>query len=962
MQRRTFLPGITLAFSIALSVIQPATTKAQVKWPEITQQTKPWARWWWEGSAVDNKNLTAVMEEYKAAGLGGLEVTPIYGIKGEESRAINFLSDKWMSVFEHTLAEGKRLDLGIDLANATGWPFGGPWVTPADASKELRYKVYEVKAGQSLTEKVEFIQEPLVRAEGGKKVSIKDVKQPLSLNKNLQDLALDQIQFQEPLPLMTLMAYDDQSNSIELTDKVDASGKLQWKAPADHGQWRLYALFEGQHGKMVERAAPGGEGLVIDHFSKTALQHYLQRFDQAFKGESLEGLRAFFNDSYEVDDARGQADITPELFSFFKTRRGYDLKKYLPALLGKGTDDTSIRVLTDYRRTIGELLLEHFTEPWEDWAKKYHKIIRNQSHGSPANILDLYGAIDIPETEGEDRLRFKFASSSAQVLGKPLISSESATWLKDHFLASFGDVKAAMDLYFLGGVNHTFYHGVAYSPLSAPWPGWLFYAAVHFSPTNPQWTNFSALNAYVARVQSFLQSSRPDNDILQYYPIYDSYAKKGRALLNHYDGMKGFEGTDFDDNANWMLEKGYGFDFISDKQIEGLKMQDGQLTSPGGKYKTILLSAVQHLPVQTLEKLMALVDGGAQLIVFKRLPKDVPGLGQLEQRQAKFDKLIAALHFEKGENGVQTAKFGKGQVLLGDGLDRLLEQTKVQRETMVDDSLVFTRRINADNQYTYFIDNRSENHIDGWINLSKQAGGAIGYNPMSQKAGKIPVKIGGQGELSVYLQLAPGESIILKTTGAAATGVGYPYYKKEDDAVTVKGPWTLSFKVGGPILPKARKLNEAKFWTEIDKTDSVFNRFAGIGIYTTEFKKPKAAQTATTWRLELGAVKENASVWLNGQQLGVVLGPHYAIDFPASLLKANNHLEIRVASLMANRIRYMDQHHIVYKKFYNTNFPAHDAENRGPDGLFTAAGWDVKPAGLGGPVQLVPLSNFQPGE
>jgi hypothetical protein len=86
-------------------------------------------------------------------------------------------------------------------------------------------------------------------------------------------------------------------------------------------------------------------------------------------------------------------------------------------------------------------------------------LIRNQSHGSPANILDLYGAIDIPETEGTDILRFKFATSTAHVLGKPLASAEAATWLDEHFQSSLGDVKLALDKYFIGGVNHIFYHG-----------------------------------------------------------------------------------------------------------------------------------------------------------------------------------------------------------------------------------------------------------------------------------------------------------------------------------------------------------------------------------------------------------------------------------------------------------------------------------------------------------------------
>jgi hypothetical protein len=41
--------------------------------------------------------------------------------------------------------------------------------------------------------------------------------------------------------------------------------EIELAAPA--GKWKLIALFEGLHGKMVERAAPGGEGRAIDHFN-----------------------------------------------------------------------------------------------------------------------------------------------------------------------------------------------------------------------------------------------------------------------------------------------------------------------------------------------------------------------------------------------------------------------------------------------------------------------------------------------------------------------------------------------------------------------------------------------------------------------------------------------------------------------------------------------------------------------
>ena len=278
---------------------------------------------------------------------------------------------------------------------------------------------------------------------------------------------------------------------------------------------------------MVERAGKGGEGNVIDHFSKKAIRDFLSVFDEGARDIDLTGLRAFFNDSYEVDDAQGESDWTPLLFDEFKTRRGYDLKQYLPALFGNDSDEVNSRVLCDFRETISDLLLDNFTKEWAAWAKTHKAVIRNQAHGSPANILDLYEASDIPETEGLEPMRIKMATSSAHVSGKPLIACEAATWLDEHFLADLAAVKQNLDRYLANGVNHIVYHGTPYSPTNEKWPGWLFYAAVHFAPTNSWWDELKAVNEYVTRCQSFMQNSSPDNDILLYFPIYDTWSEKG---------------------------------------------------------------------------------------------------------------------------------------------------------------------------------------------------------------------------------------------------------------------------------------------------------------------------------------------------------------------------------------------------------------------------------------------------
>lgn len=107
-------------------------------------------------------------------------------------------------------------------------------------------------------------------------------------------------------------------------------------------------------------------------------------------------------------------------------------------------------MLYDYRQTINDLLINHYSIRWQHWAAKQGKGIRNQAHGSPANILDLYAVSDVPEIEGRDLVSIKAAPSVAHTEGKKLSSSESATWLNEHFQSNLGDVKKALDLFFWG--------------------------------------------------------------------------------------------------------------------------------------------------------------------------------------------------------------------------------------------------------------------------------------------------------------------------------------------------------------------------------------------------------------------------------------------------------------------------------------------------------------------------------
>lgn len=940
--------------SCSIKETDKGTETGKIKWPEISQEMKPWTRWWWFGNAVTEKDLTAALEAYKKAGLGGVEITPIYGVRGTEDHFIDFLSPAWMDKLSYTLKEAKRLGLGVDLANASGWPFGGPWVDEQMACKNMVSKVFTLEGGHTLTENITYVQAPLVRLAGEKKVTITDIKAPITANENLQDYAFDQVRYERELPLIIVTASKKGKNGftevIDLTNKVE-KGKLEWTAP--QGEWTVCALFQGNHGKMVERAGPGGEGNVIDHFSSEALEKYLNKFDTAFKDNDLSYLRYFFNDSYEVDDAQGQANWTPAFFSAFKTTRGYDLTKHIPALLGLDTEEMNSRVLYDYRMTVSDLLLEKYTKNWQKWAAKQGKGIRNQAHGSPANVLDLYAASDIPEIEGTEIVNLKSAPSAAHVTGKKLTSSESATWLNEHFESNLGDVKGAVDKLWLAGVNHIFYHGTAYSPQQAKWPGWLFYAAVHFTPTNSLWEDFGAFNQYAARAQSFLQAGKPSNDILLYFGLADLWSERGKYMLKHFHSNKFFDELSLKACGDYLSKEGYSWDALSDKQLIDVTCQDSALFIGGNIYKTLVVPEIQYMPIETFEKLMKLAQEGATVIFHKNMPSDIPGLANLAQARKKMNVLKGKLAFTRKGNS-QTAIYGKGKIILSNDLSSLTDNTSLAPEQMYTKGLQCIRRVKDDGNYYYFINNPSQKPFKGWITLHAQYRSAALYNLMTGKDGYVKTREQGDNT-EMYLELASTESIVVETFRGEYKGAFYPYYESAGKPFELSG-WKIDFVKGGPVLPTSiTTTKELQSWTNYGPA---YTAFSGTAEYSTMI--PTLSTKADAWRLDLGDVHESASIYINGNYLGTCFSSPYSIEIPSNLLtNGNNELKIRVSNLMANRIADLDKRGVEWRIFYNTNFNARSKMNVGKDGKFTAKNWKPKLSGLIGPAILTPIAIHQ---
>lgn len=821
------LKTTTLILALLLA---PLTAPAQL--PKPMQEAKPGVRWWWLGSAVDKPNLEWSLGQYATHGIGAVEITPIYGVQGNEANDIPFLSPEWMDMLRFTEEQCHSKGIETDMATGTGWPFGGPWVPIEEAACKAIFVTDTVDSGTDIS-KLRF--------------NIPEKERPYS----------------------TLTA-------------------VRTFPTGDQGQLRVIALFTGRTRQKVKRAAPGGEGYVIDHFDRKAVAHYLAHIDSAFEASGTPYPHTFFNDSYEVYGA----DWTPTLPDEFQKRRGYSLIDHLDRLV-----DGDPQTVSDYRETLGEILLENFTCQWTAWAHSHGAVTRNQAHGSPANLIDCYAAVDIPEIEGfgltdfgirglrrdpsftrpnfSDLSMLKYAPSAAHITGKRFTSSETFTWLTEHFRTSLSQMKPDMDLMFCAGVNHMFFHGTAYSPKDDPWPGWKFYATVDMSPTNTIWRDAPYLMDYIRRCQTYLQWGEPDNDFLVYLPVREMWRQDTGHLLMQFDiHSMSRKAPGFIREILAIDSLGYDCDYISDKYLKTCTTHpDGSITTAAGTtYKGLLHGA------------------------------DAAKMASL----AKPEEMKTRLH------------------------------------------LKMIRRRNPYGWH-YFIANLTPHDVSADVALAVDAHDGIWYNPMDSTYSPTTWN---KGRLHVSLRSGESRILIAGDTGrlladSPVTLSPEPSWQHADSIDLTAGKWALTFTGEKPQVAGTFSLDRLQTWETLGDSAAVT---MGTGVYETTFRLSRS-QAARRWTIDLGDVRESARVYINGQFAGCAWAAPFTLDTRNLLRKGNNTLRIEVTNLPANRIADMDRRGVKWRKMKEINVVDLNYKKT------TYAGWAPVKSGLNSSVKLYTSNN-----
>ena len=877
---------------ILLTAIQsagPAASEASsapapftAAWPEPDQTARPWIRWWWPGNALTPEDVRKDLNAMADAGIGGVEITPIYGSRDGRRESRAYLSPDYMVILDAATRAAAERGLGFDMCTGTGWPFGGPSVSVEDAVK-----------------------------------------------------------------------------------------KAVWSGGA------LRAVPTGQ---LVKRAAPGGEGFVLDPFSPAALEQYLSRFTEALGSLPPHRIRCQTHDSFEYYEA----SWTPDLPERFLERFGYPVEEAAAFLFGDSPEPSEKleRARYDYRLLLAEQHQEYI-RTWRDWCARMGYLAREQAHGAPANLLDLYGISDIPEMETfgardypipgyaerqadperrdtPEPLIWRFAASAAHVWGKKHVSCETCTWIRNHWHASPADIKPFLDELFCTGINHVVFHGWCFSPQEAPWPGWYFYAAEQFNPRNPIWPGFIDLFAWITRTQALLHQTDPDNDLLLYWPFDDALTtyKPDRLVAQFTVHDPAWAtATSFGAAARLLIQSGYSPDYLSDSVLQSAAVENGMIRLPGGEWSAIVVPRTIRMRPETLEHLLNLAENGA-VVLMEALPETVPGLGRQAERQQDLNRQLQRISdshtaVAQETSDIRRISLGKGCLWLGP-LQQVLTAWDIPAEALARTGLTWIRRRGI-HHILYYAACLGSKGVDGWVDFTRGTETAVLMDPVSGRIGLAAVRpIDGAGGARVYLQLQPGESLFVVFSRGPFEGNPdpWPYYRPPASIPAETGLWTLHFAsaVTG-TLPGDRVMREPRFWT--DSMDPQNQAFSGTATYRTTLRVPEL-KPGEALALNPGDIRHAARIRLGRETPRAVWCLPLRVVFDPPPPPGEHTLEITVFSLGANSIRDLDRRGIPWKIMDNANIV--DIQYKPLD----AADWPVIPSGLKGPVTLEVLQPLDP--
>ena len=656
---------------------------------------------------------------------------------------------------------------------------------------------------------------------------------------------------------------------------MDKDGHLDWNVP--EGRWRIYRFGMSLTGKENHPAPPEATGLEVDKLDPGAWNRYFSEFLKIYEGIPVEYL---LTDSYEA----GQMTWTPNMFEEFKSRRGYGLATWLPALTGeiiRGTEETE-RFLFDWRQTLGELFAENYQRLGEIAHHAGMKGRYIESHENARQFvgdgMDVKRGADIPMSAiwmddalvGSPipmaRADIRESASVAHIFGKKFVAAESLTSSgvggKSYSYCP-ENMKYTADVALSCGLNRFVIHESSHQPDDIHVPGLDLIGFGQWFNRHDTWAEEAKVwTDYLARSSFLLQQGKFRADILYFY-----------GEDNCITGLFGHNLPD--------IPSGHSFDFINPYGlINAVNPAGGHLvTASGMDYRLLVLGPdSKTMSVPVLRRILELARAG------------VPVCGSLPDKDASL---------ADNPEEFNTLREELKGLIMEIPVDKALEKAGIEPDFVAPKDWAFVHR-ETDDEDIYWIRNFSGAPASSTVRVKAGQGQPRVMDPATGEVRWISASKDSDGHRVFRLDMEENDALFV-VIGKDWEEEKPVLTRMEKEITEMTGPWELSF-VSGLGAPEKTVFDRLISYT--DSPDRNIRYYSGTVIYRKSFKLTrKQLRGSASFAIDLGSVKNLARVYVNGQDIGVAWKAPFKLNIPEGCLHPGvNLLEVKVINLWPNRI------------------------------------------------------------
>jgi len=689
----------------------------------------PWVYWFWNNGNITREGITADLEAMQRVGVKGVLIMEVG--QGAPVGPVNFMSDEWKELWQFMIQEAERLGIEVNMNNDAGWNgSGGVWIKPDEAMQILSWSEVQVTSEQ----KEIVLPQPAVRMDYYRDIAVLAFPTPK-----------DQTTRKAPGPDSHVRATQNDSlverNTIlDLTDKMDADGRLDWSVP-DDGNWTVLRMGHTCKGIMVAPAPTNGTGLECDKLS-------VKGTDAAFNGQikiladqNRDQVGTVFLSTHIDSWENGSQNWTENMREEFQTRRQYDLFNFLPVFAGYVVDSPEItdRFFWDFRRTVSEMVMQNHVLRMRELANQNGLKLSIEAYGSPCDHIQYGGIADEPMGEfwigGGAIETCRGMASAGHLYGKQIIGAEAFTAAnQERWLEYPGSIKSLGDRAFCEGINRFVFHRYSFQPWKDVRPGLMMGPwGIHYERTQTWWELTPAWHEYLARCQYMLRQGCFVSDIW-----YSEPENSPSGFTSH-------------------PHSGYNWDQCGTDAILQMTVRDGRLYMPCGQSARILvIPSSEQMTPELAAKLTELVKAGALVIASR--PKAAFGLTNYPDNDARVQELAAELWGDSQEESGERS-YGLGKIIWGKTPEEVLQARGVIPDMLSDCGLNWIHRSLPDADI-YFVANSSPMSVTSQV-IFRATGTPELWNPVTGRILPVATRSSVKDGTQILLALDESESVFV---------------------------------------------------------------------------------------------------------------------------------------------------------------------------------------------------------